>query len=165
MGLAICSPTHGALRPSTFSYCVERFFGRRYFHQFQCSHSFALAQPEFAQEGQMPARIRGLRYVQHTFVINGRRSFQRNSGLRPAIVQPTQQLGNLGSDGGQRVTAPKDVRGASVMPSRAPNTTPMNPGTVPAHSTRGQRPWPSPSLEQNPSLAQFPFTSRQRSCL
>ena len=42
----------------------------------------------------------------------------------------TQQLGNLGSDGGQRVPAPKDVRGTSVMPSRAPNTTPMNPGTA-----------------------------------
>ena len=41
----------------------------------------------------------------------------------------TQQLGNLGPDGGQRVPAPKDVRGTSVMPSRAPNTTPMNPGT------------------------------------
>jgi hypothetical protein len=38
----------------------------------------------------------------------------------------TQQLGNLGPDGGQRVPAPKDVRGTSVMPSRAPNTTPMN---------------------------------------
>ena len=42
----------------------------------------------------------------------------------------TQQLGNLGTDGGQRVPAPKDVRGTSVMPSRAPNTTPMNPGTA-----------------------------------
>jgi len=42
----------------------------------------------------------------------------------------TQRLGNLGTDGGQRVPAPKDVRGTSVMPSRAPNTTPMNPGTT-----------------------------------
>ncbi|MFZ1119948.1 MAG: hypothetical protein WAN81_06905 [Candidatus Binataceae bacterium] len=42
----------------------------------------------------------------------------------------TQRLGNLGTDGGQRVPAPKDVRGTSVMPSRAPNTTPMNPTTV-----------------------------------
>jgi hypothetical protein len=42
----------------------------------------------------------------------------------------TQQLGNLGSDGGQRVPAPKDVRGTSVMPSRAPNTAAMNPGTA-----------------------------------
>jgi type IV secretion system protein TrbL len=42
----------------------------------------------------------------------------------------TQRLGNLGTDGGQRVRAPKDVRGTSVMPSRAPNTTPMNPGTA-----------------------------------
>ncbi len=41
----------------------------------------------------------------------------------------TQQLGDLGPDGGQRVPAPKDVRGTSVMRSRAPNTTPMNPGT------------------------------------
>ena len=39
-----------------------------------------------------------------------------------------QQLGNLGPDGGQRVPAPKDVRGTSIMPSRAPNTTAMNPG-------------------------------------
>ena len=39
----------------------------------------------------------------------------------------TQQLANLGSDGGQRVPAPKDVRGTSIMPSRAPNTTAMNP--------------------------------------
>ena len=42
----------------------------------------------------------------------------------------TQRLGNLGTDGGQRVPAPKDVRGTSVTPSRAPNTTPMNPTTV-----------------------------------
>jgi hypothetical protein len=42
----------------------------------------------------------------------------------------TQQLGNLGPDSGQRVPAPKDVRATSVMPARAPNTTPMNPGTV-----------------------------------
>ena len=42
----------------------------------------------------------------------------------------TQQLSNLGPDSGARVPAPKDVRGTSVMPSRAPNTTPMNPGTA-----------------------------------
>ena len=42
----------------------------------------------------------------------------------------TQKLGNLGPDGGQRVPAPKDVRATSVMPSRAPNTTPMSPGTA-----------------------------------
>jgi hypothetical protein len=42
----------------------------------------------------------------------------------------TQRLGNLGTEGGQRVPAPKDVRGTSAMPSRAPNTTLMNPGTV-----------------------------------
>ncbi len=42
----------------------------------------------------------------------------------------TQQLSNLGPDSGQRVSAPKDVRGMSVMPARAPNTTPMNPGTA-----------------------------------
>jgi type IV secretion system protein TrbL len=42
----------------------------------------------------------------------------------------TQQLANLGSGGGQRVQAPKDVRGTSVMPSRAPNTTAINPGTA-----------------------------------
>jgi type IV secretion system protein TrbL len=42
----------------------------------------------------------------------------------------TQQLSNLGPDSGQRVPAPKDVRATSVIPSRAPNTTPMNPGTA-----------------------------------
>jgi hypothetical protein len=42
----------------------------------------------------------------------------------------TQRLGNLGTDGGQRVPAPKDIRGTSVIPSRAPNTAPMNPGTA-----------------------------------
>jgi type IV secretion system protein TrbL len=42
----------------------------------------------------------------------------------------TQQLSNLGTDSGQRVPAPKDVRSTSVMPSRATNTTPMNPGTA-----------------------------------
>ena len=42
----------------------------------------------------------------------------------------TQQISNLGPDSGQRVPAPKDVHGTSVIPSRAPNTTPMNPGTV-----------------------------------
>ncbi len=42
----------------------------------------------------------------------------------------TQQLGNLGPDSGQRVQAPKDIRGTSVMPSRARNTTQMNPGTA-----------------------------------
>ncbi len=42
----------------------------------------------------------------------------------------TQQLGNLGSDGGQRVPAPKDVRGTYVMPTRASNTTEINPGTA-----------------------------------
>jgi type IV secretion system protein TrbL len=42
----------------------------------------------------------------------------------------TQKLGNLGPDAAQRVPAPKDVRATSVIPSRAPNTTPMNPGTA-----------------------------------
>jgi type IV secretion system protein TrbL len=42
----------------------------------------------------------------------------------------TQQLGNFGSDGGRRVPAPKDVRSTSVMPSRAPNTTPINSSTA-----------------------------------
>ncbi len=42
----------------------------------------------------------------------------------------TQQLSNLGPDSGQRVPAPKDVRGTSIMSSRAPNTTPINPGTA-----------------------------------
>jgi hypothetical protein len=42
----------------------------------------------------------------------------------------TQQLSNLGPDNGQRVPAPRDVRATSVMPSRAPTTTPMNPATA-----------------------------------
>jgi len=42
-----------------------------------------------------------------------------------------QQLSNLGPDSGQRVPAPKEVRGTSAIPSRAPNTAPMNPGTTP----------------------------------
>jgi len=46
------------------------------------------------------------------------------------FVRQTQQLGNLSPAGGQRVPAPKDIRGTSVMPSRAPNTTAMNPGTA-----------------------------------
>ena len=46
------------------------------------------------------------------------------------FVRQTQQLGNLGPDGGQRVPAPKDVQGTSVMPSRASNTTAVNPGTA-----------------------------------
>src|SRR5713226_4811857 len=46
------------------------------------------------------------------------------------LGRKTQRLGNLGTDGGQRVPAPKDVRGTSVIPSGAPNTTPMNPGTA-----------------------------------
>ncbi len=42
----------------------------------------------------------------------------------------TQRLGNLGTDGGQRVPAPKDVRGTSAMPSRAQSTTPMDSSTA-----------------------------------
>jgi hypothetical protein len=42
----------------------------------------------------------------------------------------TQQLGNVGLDGGQRVPAPKDIRRTSIMPSRAANTTAMNPGSA-----------------------------------
>jgi hypothetical protein len=42
----------------------------------------------------------------------------------------TQRLSNLGPNSGQRVPAPKDVRGTSTMQSRALNTTPMNPGTA-----------------------------------
>jgi hypothetical protein len=42
----------------------------------------------------------------------------------------TQQLSNLSSDGGQRVPAPKDVRGTSITPSRAPNTTLINSGAA-----------------------------------
>jgi type IV secretion system protein TrbL len=42
----------------------------------------------------------------------------------------TQQLSSLGPDGGQRVPAPKDLRGTSMMPSGAPNTTALNRGTA-----------------------------------
>ena len=49
----------------------------------------------------------------------------------------TQQLSNLGPDSGQRVPAPKDVRGTSVMPARAPNTTPMNPDTARIGNSNG----------------------------
>jgi hypothetical protein len=42
----------------------------------------------------------------------------------------TQQLDNLGPDGGQKVQAPKDVRGTSIMSSRAANSTAMNPGSA-----------------------------------
>jgi hypothetical protein len=44
--------------------------------------------------------------------------------------QQTQRLSNLGTDGGQRVPAPKYGRDTSIMPSHAPNTTPMNPGAA-----------------------------------
>jgi type IV secretion system protein TrbL len=47
----------------------------------------------------------------------------------------TQQLGNLGPTAGQRVPAPKDVRATSVIPSRAPSTTPINKGTTPVASS------------------------------
>lgn len=46
------------------------------------------------------------------------------------IGRQSQQLRNLGPDGGQRVPAPKDVRGTSVMPSRASNTTRMTSSTA-----------------------------------
>src|SRR5271163_314341 len=49
----------------------------------------------------------------------------------------TQRLGNLGTDGGQRVPAPQDVRGTSDMPSRASSTTPMNPGTARSGNANG----------------------------
>jgi type IV secretion system protein TrbL len=42
----------------------------------------------------------------------------------------TQQLSNLRAASGKRVSAPTDVRGTSVIPSRASSTKPMNPGTV-----------------------------------
>jgi type IV secretion system protein TrbL len=52
----------------------------------------------------------------------------------------TQQLGNLGPNDGQRVPAPKDVRATSVIPSRAPSTTPMNPGTARYTNSNGTMP-------------------------
>jgi hypothetical protein len=52
----------------------------------------------------------------------------------------TQQLGNLGSDGGQRVPAPKDIRGTSIIPSPAPNTTPINPGIARHRNGNGTTP-------------------------
>jgi type IV secretion system protein TrbL len=41
----------------------------------------------------------------------------------------SQELGSLGRDSAPRVPAPKGVRGTSLMPSRAPATAPMSPGT------------------------------------
>jgi hypothetical protein len=41
-----------------------------------------------------------------------------------------QQVRNPGSDGGERVVAPKDVRATSLMAPSAPSTTPMNPATA-----------------------------------
>jgi len=49
----------------------------------------------------------------------------------------TQQLSNLGSDGRQRVPAPKDVRGTSIMPSRTPNTAPINAKTARSSNQTG----------------------------
>ena len=46
------------------------------------------------------------------------------------LGRQTQLLGNLGPDSGQRVPAPKDILGTSMMPSRAPNTAAMNPATA-----------------------------------
>ena len=57
----------------------------------------------------------------------------------------TQQLSNLGPDGGQRVPAPKDVRATSVMRSRAPNTTPMNRGTAHHENSNGTAPLGKPT--------------------
>ncbi len=51
------------------------------------------------------------------------------------LGQRTQQLSNLGPDGGQRVPAPNDSRGTSVIPTRAPVTTPISTRT--AGSTNG----------------------------
>jgi P-type conjugative transfer protein TrbL len=48
----------------------------------------------------------------------------------------TQQLSSLGPDNGQRVPAPKDVRGTSMMPSGAPNTTALNRGTARIENNR-----------------------------
>ena len=46
------------------------------------------------------------------------------------LGRPTQQLSNVTRNGGQRPPmAANNGRGTSVMPSRAPNTPPMNPGT------------------------------------
>jgi hypothetical protein len=42
----------------------------------------------------------------------------------------TQQLGNLGPDSAQRVPAPADVRGTSIMPSPPSKTTPMGKATT-----------------------------------
>ena len=52
----------------------------------------------------------------------------------------TQQLNNLDSNGGQRVPAPKDLRATFVIPSQAPGTTPMNPGTAPFAGSNGTTP-------------------------
>jgi P-type conjugative transfer protein TrbL len=48
----------------------------------------------------------------------------------------TQQLSSLGPDNGQRVPAPKDIHGTSMMPSGAPNTTALNRGTARIENNR-----------------------------
>ena len=57
----------------------------------------------------------------------------------------THQLSNLGSDGRQRVPAPKDVRGTSVMPSRTPNTAPINTNTARSSKGTGQATMSNPT--------------------
>jgi P-type conjugative transfer protein TrbL len=52
----------------------------------------------------------------------------------------TQQLSNSAPETGQRLPAPKDFRGTSLMPSRASNTTPMSPGTAPYGTGTGATP-------------------------
>jgi hypothetical protein len=57
----------------------------------------------------------------------------------------TQQLANLGSGGAQRAQAPKDVRGTSIMPSRAPNTAPINTNTARSSKGTGQATMSNPT--------------------
>jgi hypothetical protein len=57
----------------------------------------------------------------------------------------TEQLSNLGPNSGQRVPAPKDVHGTSVMPSRASNTAPTNTNTARSSKGTGQATMSNPT--------------------
>jgi hypothetical protein len=72
---------------------------------------------------------------------NGSNTSSEPTGWAGAMEfgRQTQQLSNLGPTAGQRVPAPKDVRATSVIPSRAPSTTPINKGTTPVSGSNGTK--------------------------
>jgi len=57
----------------------------------------------------------------------------------------TQRLANLGSGGAERAQVPKDVRGTSIMPSRALNTAPINTNTGRPSKGTGQATMSNPT--------------------